>query len=531
MQVSAVLVLCIAAVSGFTNSFGRHAAARIRPSMATTERINYYNSLQQAEKLDQLARCRFMDRSEFNDGIQAIADKKVVIVGCGAQGLNQGLNMRDSGCDVSYALRQSAIDEKRASYVNAESNNFAVGTYEDLIPQADLVLNLTPDKQHTMVVNAIMPLMKQGATLAYSHGFNIVEEGMQVREDLTVVMVAPKCPGTEVREEYKRGFGVPTLIAVHPVNDPKGEGLAIAKAYASATGGDRAGVLESSFVAEVKSDLMGEQTILCGMLQTGAVLSFDKMVSKGIDAGYASKLIQYGWETITEALKHGGITGMMDRLDNPSKIKAFDLSEELKGIMRPLYNKHQDDIITGHFSSTMMADWDNGDVDLLKWRAETAETGFEKTPAGDVTISEQEYFDNAVLMVAMVKAGVELAFEAMVNVGIKPESAYYESLHETPLIANTIARKKLFEMNSVISDTAEYGCYLYDQACKPLLADFMSKIDTDVIGTKYNTGSNGVDNRHLNSVNEAIRNHPVEIIGTELRGYMRDMETISVGGN
>ncbi len=107
-----------------------------------------------------------------------------------------------------------------------------------------------------------------------------------------------------------------------------------------------------------------------------------------------------------------------------------------------------------------MADWDNGDANLLKWRAETAETGFEKTPAGDMVIPEQEYFDNAVVMVAMCKAGVELAFEEMVAVGMKPESAYYESLHETPLIANTIARMKLFEMNSVISDTAEYGCEL-----------------------------------------------------------------------
>merc|ERR1719408_1204399 len=209
----------------------------------------------------------------------------------------------------------------------------------------------------------------------------------------------------------------------------------------------------------------------------------------------------------------------------------MELSEELKLIMRPLYAKHQDDIITGHFSSTMMADWDNDDVNLLKWRAETAETGFEKTPAGTMDIPEQEYFDNAVLMVAMVKAGVELAFEEMVAVGIKPESAYYESLHETPLIANTIARMKLHEMNSVISDTAEYGCYLYDQACRPLLKDFMSKVDVDVIGTKFNkSGSNGVDNRQIIAINEAIRSHPVEIIGKELRGYMTDMEKISVGG-
>merc|ERR1711937_711166 len=169
--------------------------------------------------------------------------------------------------------------------------------------------------------------------------------------------------------------------------------------------------------------------------------------------------------------------------------------------MSPLYAKHQDDIISGAFSSGMMADWDNGDANLLKWRAATAETGFEKTPAGAMAISEQEYFDNAVLMVAMVKAGVELAFEAMVNVGMKPESAYYESLHETPLIANTIARMKLYEMNRVISDTAEYGCHLYDQACQPLLKDFMSTIDVDVIGTKYNRGGyNGVDNRQLNAV-------------------------------
>merc|ERR1711904_644484 len=141
-----------------------------------------------------------------------------------------------------------------------------------------------------------------------------------------------------------------------------------------------------------------------------------------------------------------------------------------------------------------MADWDAGDANLLKWRAETAESGFELEPAGSMEIAEQEYFDNALLMVAMCKAGVELAFEAMVDVGIKAESAYYESLHETPLIANTIARRKLYEMNRVISDTAEYGCYLYSQACEPLLKDFMAKVDTSVIGTKFNTGDNGVDN-------------------------------------
>lgn len=488
---------------------------------------NYFNTLPLREQLNQLGVCEFMDKSEFADGVNALKGKKVVIVGCGAQGLNQGLNMRDSGLDISYALRQEAIDSKRASFVNASENGFVVGTYEQLIPTADLVINLTPDKQHSNVVAAVMPLMKQGATLSYSHGFNIVEEGMQIRKDLTVIMVAPKSPGSEVREEYKRGFGVPTLIAVHPENDPEGKGWAQAKAYAVATGGDRAGCLHSSFVAEVKSDLMGEQTILCGMLQTGSILCFDKMVEKGIDATYASKLIQYGWETITEGLKHGGITNMMDRLSNPAKIKAFGLAEELKQIMRPLFQKHMDDIMSGEFSSTMMKDWANDDINLLTWRKATAETAFEKTPAGSMEISEQEYYDNGVLMVAMVKAGVELAFETMTEAGIKEESAYYESLHETPLIANTIARKKLYEMNRVISDTAEYGCYLFDHACKPLLTDFMKKIETDVIGTTYGAGKgNGVDNQLLIAVNSELRNHPIEIVGEELRAAMTAMKKI-----
>ena len=486
---------------------------------------NYFNTLPLRLQLEQLGVCEFMDQSEFADGIEALKGKKVVIVGCGAQGLNQGLNMRDSGLDISYALRAEAIQQKRVSYTNAFDNGFKVGTYEELIPTADLVCNLTPDKQHTSVVKAIMPLMKKGSTLAYSHGFNIVEEGMQIRKDITVIMCAPKCPGSEVREEYKRGFGVPTLIAVHPENDPNGQGFIQAKAYAVSTGGHRAGVLNSSFVAEVKSDLMGEQTILCGMLQTGSILCFDKMVERGIEPGYASKLVQYGWETITEALKHGGITNMMDRLNNPSKIKAFELADELKSILRPLFQKHMDDILSGEFSKNMMADWAKDDVNLLSWRAATAETNFEKTTATTATISEQEYFDHGVLMIAMVKAGVELAFETMTESGIIEESAYYESLHELPLIANTVARKKLYEMNRIISDTAEYGCYLFDHACKPLLSEFMKTIETNVIGKPF-SNSNAVDNKLLIAVNQSIRSHPIEEVGAWLRESMTEMKKL-----
>ena len=486
---------------------------------------NYFNTLSLREQLAQLGKCDFMDASEFTNGVSALKGKKIVIIGCGAQGLNQGLNMRDSGLDVSFTLRESAIKERRQSFKNANENKFKVGTYKEMIPTADLVINLTPDKQHTDVVSKIMPLMKKGAALSYSHGFNIVEEGMKIREDLTVIMMAPKSPGSELREEYKRNFGVPTLIAVHPENDPKNEGLELAKAYAVATGGDKAGVLHSSFVAEVKSDLMGEQTILCGVLQSASILCFDKMLEKGLEAGYAAKLIQYGWETLTEALKQGGLTNMMDRLSNPAKVKAYELAEELKTIMTPLFNKHMDDIMSGEFSKRMMKDWKNNDKDLLNWRKATGETVFEQTKATDAFISEQEFFDNGTLLAAFIKAGVELAYETMTASGIKAESAYYESLQEAPLIANTLARKKLYEMNRVISDTAEYGCYLFDHACKPLLANFMTNIETRLIGKQFSI-DNQVDNKKLIAVNQALRNHPIEKIGATLRTSMSAMQKL-----
>ena len=487
---------------------------------------NYFNTLSFREKLMQLGKCRFMSSSEFGNGVNFLKKKKIAIVGCGAQGLHQGLNMRDSGLDISYALRQSSIDSKRQSFINATSNNFNVGNFEEIIPNSDLVINLTPDKNHTPVVELLIPLMKKNSILSYSHGFNIVEEGIKIRKDITVIMVAPKSPGSEVREEYLRGFGVPTLIAVHPENDLNGIGFDAAKAYAVSLGSNKAGVLESSFVAEVKSDLMGEQTILCGMLQTGSILCFNRMKELGIDPNYSAKLIQHGWETITESLKHGGITNMMDRLSNHGKVKVFELSEELKLILAPLFIKHMDNVLSGSFSETMMKDWENDDKELLSWREQTSKTDFEMTEPTSNEISEQEYFNNGLLMIAIVKAGVELAYETMVEAGIKEESAYYESLHELPLIANLISRKKLYEMNNIISDTAEYGCYLFNNEAIPLLSKFFDKVETDIIGSdSISNSTDSVDNKKLIEINETIRYHSIEIIGDELRQYMTSMKT------
>lgn len=482
---------------------------------------NYFNRLGFREQIQQLGYCRLMDAEEFSEGSKPLKDKVIVIIGAGAQGLNQGLNMRDSGLDVRFALREEAIEFRNPSYTKATSAGFTVNTLEALVPKADLVLNLTPDKQHAKVIDYIQPLMKPNTCLAYSHGFNIVEQGQSIRKDITVIMVAPKCPGTEVRAEYERGFGVPTLIAVHPENDPKGEGLRIAKAYCAATGGHRAGVLESSFVAEVKSDLMGEQTILCGMQQVGALLGYEYLIAKGHTEAHAAEMMQYGWEVISEALKLGGITLMMDRLAPAARLRAYQLSEYLKDLLAPLFEHHMDDILSGKFSQEMIEDWHNDDQYLLNWRETIAKSAFEQSAPVSKQRSDQDFFDQGLLMVAMIKAGVELAFDTMVSSGIEMESAYYESLHETPLIANTIARKRLFEMNKVISDTAEYGSYKFTEGALPLLREhLLPQLQPGDLGETLSSCTE-VDNVVLQQADQTTRQQAIEHVGALLRDCMQ----------
>ncbi|XBC42293.1 MAG: ketol-acid reductoisomerase [Buchnera aphidicola (Meitanaphis elongallis)] len=487
---------------------------------------NYFNSLNFREKLINLQCCTLMEQCSFFGEHNILKGKNIVIIGCGSQGLNQGLNMRDSGLQISYALRSSSILEKNSSWINATKHDFFVGTYEDLVPTADLVINLTPDKQHGYVVTSLQKFMKKNSVLGFSHGFNIVEMGQKIRNDITVIMVAPKCPGTEVRKEYLRGFGVPALISVHSENDPNTIGLKMAKSWAIALGSHHAGILYSSFIAEVKSDLMGEQTILCGMLQASSLVCYEQLIFQGSDPNYAAKLIQSGWEAITESLKHGGITLMLDRLSNTAKIRACILSKELKQVFSSLFKKHMDDIISGEFSKNMMCDWKNNDMKLKQWRSELRDTNFEKCDIYHGKILEQEYFDNGLFMVAIVKAGIELSFETMIESGIKEESAYYESLHELPLIANTISRKRLHEMNLVISDTAEYGSYLFSQAAIPLLKKFVNKLKPGDLGSKISDIT--LDNITLNNVNREIEDHPIEIIGKRLRKYMTNMKSIKI---
>ncbi|QJC28601.1 ketol-acid reductoisomerase [Enterobacteriaceae endosymbiont of Plateumaris consimilis] len=488
---------------------------------------NYFNELNFREKLKNLQKCRLMNFREFLNGINYLKNKKIVIIGCGAQGLNQGLNMRDSGLNISYALKKKSIKNKNLSWEKAYKNKFIIGSYNELIPSADLIINLTPDKNHSQLLQNIKNLIKPGATLGYSHGFNIVEEGEKIPKNINVIMVAPKCPGTEVREEYKRGFGVPSLIAVHQQNNyNNNNGLETAKAWAVAIGSHKAGILESSFIAEVKSDLMGEQTVLCGMLQTASIILFNQLINRKVNKEYASQFIQFGWEYITESLKQGGITLMMDRLNNKSKIRAYELSLILKKIFKPLFRLHMDNIISGNFSKEIIEDWNNDNKNLLNWRKKIRNNKFEQTLAINNMIHEQEIFDRGLIMVAIVKASVELSYEIMIETGISPKSAYYESLHELPLIANTIARKKLYEMNKVISDTAEYGNYLFSNKAMPLLENFMNSLQNEDLGI-VDIENISINNKYLLDINLITRNHSIEKIGYILRKYMTDMKCIS----
>ncbi|QJC32052.1 ketol-acid reductoisomerase [Enterobacteriaceae endosymbiont of Donacia versicolorea] len=487
---------------------------------------NYFNTLNFRRKLKNLQKCRLMQPNEFINSINNLKNKKIVIIGCGSQGLNQGLNMRDSGLNISYALKIESIKNKNKSWQRAYVNNFIIGTYKELIPTADLIINLTPDKNHHNVLKEIKHLIKEKATIGYSHGFNIVEEGEIISQNISVIMVAPKCPGTEVREEFKRGFGVPSLIAIHQNANNFNSSFKIAKAWAVSIGSHKAGVLESSFIAEVKSDLIGEQTVLCGMLQTASILLFDKLLKFNIDSSYASQFIQFGWEYITEALKQGGISLMMDRLDNFSKIRSYELSIVLKKILKPLFKLHVDNIISGKFSQDLIKDWNNNNKNLIKWREIYQNNNFEKVKIKKSNcVKEKDYFNKGIFMTSIIKSSIELSYELMIESGISPASAYYESLHELPLIANTIARKKLYEMNKVISDTAEYGNYLFTNKAIFLLQKFMENITREDLGiTKNNNKS--INNVYLRDINYDIRNHPIEKIGYVLRSYMTHMKTL-----
>ena len=244
--------------------------------------------------------------------LQNILKKKVAIVGFGSQGHAHALNLSDSGADVVVGLREGA------SWKKAEAMGLKVMPVADAVKQADVVMILAPDEvQPAIYQNEIAPHLKDGAFLAFGHGFNIHFGQIQPPAEANVFMVAPKGPGHLVRSEYTKGSGVPCLLAVH--QDPSGETAQVGLAYASAIGGGRAGVIETNFREETETDLFGEQVVLCGGLTSLIQAGYETLVEAGYSPEMAYFECLHEVKLIVDLIYQGGIANMRYSISTTAK--------------------------------------------------------------------------------------------------------------------------------------------------------------------------------------------------------------------
>jgi len=233
--------------------------------------------------------------------LSLIKGKKVTILGYGSQGHAHALNLKESGVKVTVGVRKDG-----ASWDKAKKSDVKVADLAEAIKGADIVMVLMPDEHHAQIYrDYIDPNIKQGASLAFAHGFNIHYGLIQARKDLDVWMVAPKAPGHTVRSTYAGGGGVPMLIAVHRNSSKKARELALS--YAAAIGGGKAGIIETDFKEETETDLFGEQTVLCGGCVELVKAGFDTLV----EAGYAPEMAYFEClhelKLIVDLMYEGGI--------------------------------------------------------------------------------------------------------------------------------------------------------------------------------------------------------------------------------
>ncbi|KXX63813.1 ketol-acid reductoisomerase [Marichromatium gracile] len=245
--------------------------------------------------------------------LSLIQGKQVAIIGYGSQGHAHANNLKDSGVSVTVGLREGS-----ASAVKAANAGLTVKSIEEAVAGADVVMVLAPDEhQGALYRDQIAPNIKQGAALAFAHGFNVHFGQIEPREDLDVIMIAPKGPGHLVRSTYTQGGGVPSLIAVY--QDATGQARDIAMAYASANGGGRAGIIETSFREECETDLFGEQAVLCGGLVSLIQNGFETLV----EAGYAPEMAYFEClhevKLIVDLIYEGGIANMRYSISNTAE--------------------------------------------------------------------------------------------------------------------------------------------------------------------------------------------------------------------
>ena len=281
-----------------------------------------------------------------------IRDKKIVVVGYGSQGHAHAANLRDSGVkEVRIALRPGS-----ATAAKAEGSGFTVMTPAEAAKWADIVMVLAPDElQGALYRDDLGPNMKQGAALAFAHGLNIHFKLIEPRPDLDVFMIAPKGPGHTVRSEYQRGGGVPCLVAI--AQDASSNAHDIALAYASAIGGGRSGVIETSFREECETDLFGEQVVLCGGLTALIQAGFETLV----EAGYAPEMAYFEClhevKLIVDLIYEGGIANMRYSISNTAEYGDYTrgpriVTDETRAEMKRILNEIQ----TGQFVREFMTE-------------------------------------------------------------------------------------------------------------------------------------------------------------------------------
>ena len=313
--------------------------------------------------------------------LEIIKDKKVVIVGYGYQGHAHANNLKDSGGNVTVALRKDS-----ASWTKAEAAGLNVQEVAEAVKDADLVMILMPDElQSATYKSEIENNIKEGAVLAFAHGFNIHFDMISPREDLDVIMVAPKGPGHTVRSQYEIGAGVPCLLAIH--KDVTGNAKDIGLSYASAIGSGRAGIIETNFKDETETDLFGEQAVLCGGLTQLIQNGYEVLVEAGYPPEMAYFECLHEVKLIVDLIYEGGLENMRYSISNTAefgdyvsgpKVVNSDAKEEMRAVLKRIQS--------GEFAQEFMEDCresndGRGGPRMKEYRQQTAEHSIEKVGA------------------------------------------------------------------------------------------------------------------------------------------------------